>query len=56
VLWVASDPEHIYHRLASESDYKILALSSSILDTELERMMKIALESSSDNDFVHFLS
>jgi hypothetical protein len=27
-----------------------------MLDTELERKMKIALECSSDNDFVHFLS
>ncbi|KAJ6112318.1 hypothetical protein N7523_008379 [Penicillium sp. IBT 18751x] len=53
---LASDPEHPCHHLAAESDYEIPALSSSMLDTELERKMKIALECSSDNDFVHFLS
>ncbi|KAJ6076668.1 hypothetical protein N7499_008649 [Penicillium canescens] len=52
---LASDPQHPCHRLAAESDYEIPALSSSMLDTELERKMKIALDSS-DNDFVHFLS
>ncbi|OJJ97244.1 hypothetical protein ASPACDRAFT_46098 [Aspergillus aculeatus ATCC 16872] len=36
--------------------FVIPALSSSILDTELEHKIKPALECSSDNDFVHFLS
>jgi hypothetical protein len=53
---LASDPQHLCHRLAAESDYEIPALLLSMLDTELERKMKIALECSSDNDFVHFLS
>lgn len=53
---LASDLEHPSYRLATESDYEIPTPSSSMLDTELERKIKIALEYSDETDFVNFLS
>ncbi|KAJ5101306.1 hypothetical protein NUU61_003528 [Penicillium alfredii] len=51
---LASDPEHLCYHLAADDDFEIPAVQFSVLDPEVERSLKMALEST-DNDCVEVL-